>query len=68
EKVEQHGRFEAHLDVWGVNRAGEKSSLGTAVVLLPSRTQGDVLLPEPPADNLTELIQFEVEKYSQEHT
>jgi acyl dehydratase len=67
DKREQDGRFEVHLDVWCLNRAGEKSSLGNAVILLPSKEHGEVLLPEPPADNLTDLIQFEVEKYNQEH-
>ena len=67
DKQERDGRFEVHLDVWCVNRAGEKSSLGNAVILLPSKEHGAVLLPEPPADNLTDLIQFEVAKYNQEH-
>ena len=67
DKQERDGRFEVHLDVWCVNRAGEKSSLGNAVILLPSKEHGEVLLPQPPADNLTDLIQFEVAKYNQEH-
>ena len=53
--------------MWCLNRADEKSSLGNAVILLPSKESGEVLLPEPPADNLTDLIQVEVEKYNQEH-
>ncbi|MEK9990148.1 MAG: hypothetical protein VW642_10490, partial [Halieaceae bacterium] len=67
DKCERDGRFEVHLDVWCLNRADEKSSLGNAVILLPSKESGEVLLPEPPADNLTDLIQVEVEKYNLEH-
>lgn len=60
-------RHEVHLDVWSINRAGEKSSLGNAVVLLPSRSADGLALPNAPADNLTDLIQHAVEKYSQEN-
>ena len=56
-----------HLDLLCVNRAGENSTLGSAVILLPSREGGEVLLPEPPADNLTDLIQHQVEKYQREN-
>ncbi|MDB4451047.1 type 1 glutamine amidotransferase [Pseudomonadales bacterium] len=61
-------RHEVYLDVWSINRAGEKSSLGNAVVLLPSRSADGLALPDAPADNLTDLIQHAVEKYSQENT
>ena len=45
DKRERDGRFEVHLDVWCLNRADEKSSLGNAVILLPSKESGEVLLP-----------------------
>ncbi|MEM1402140.1 MAG: MaoC family dehydratase N-terminal domain-containing protein [Pseudomonadota bacterium] len=67
DKNVNEGRCEVVLDVWCLNRAGEKSSLGSAVVLLPSSEHGGVRLPEPPADNLSDLIQVEVEKYRKEH-
>ncbi|MDA9583516.1 hypothetical protein N9R70_03625 [Porticoccaceae bacterium] len=67
DKKIENGRYQVHLDLLCVNRAGENSTLGSAVILLPSREGGEVLLPEPPADNLTDLIQHQVEKYQREN-
>lgn len=43
-------RFYVDLVVEMTNQRGEKTSLGEATVLLPSREHGPVLLPEPPTD------------------
>jgi hypothetical protein len=41
-------RFAVDLAMQGENQRGETTTLGTATVLLPSKKQDKVLLPEPP--------------------
>ena len=39
---------------------------GTAVVLLPSREHGDVVLPNPPAAGLQEMLDYEIDRLKPE--
>ena len=43
-------RSEVHLEIRCTNQRGVVTSPGKAVVLLPSREHGDVVLPSPPVD------------------
>ncbi len=52
---------EVHLDVWIENQRGVKITLGSAVVLLPSREAGPVRLPRPPSEDVMGLLRHEVE-------
>ena len=47
---------EVHLDVWIEDQRGVVISPGSAVVLLPSRTEGPVVLPHPPGETPNELF------------
>jgi hypothetical protein len=40
-----------HIDAWAVNQLGEKTAWGNAEVYLPSRQNGPVRLPVPPAED-----------------
>lgn len=66
DKKVAEGRHEVHLEVNCINRAGDVSTPGTAVVLLPSQSAGPVELPAPPAPTLSEVIQAEVARYRAE--
>lgn len=66
DKKKAGGRYEVNLDVWCENQRGEVATPGTAVVLLPSREGGEVKLPDPPANDLSTLIQREVERLAAE--
>jgi acyl dehydratase len=63
DKVEVEGRHEVHLELACTNQRGEVSTPGTAVVLLPTRDAA-VTLPIPPADNLTDLLAYEIERFA----
>lgn len=65
DKREVDDRNEVHLEVWVENQWGTVVSPGTAVVLLPTRTQA-VELPKPPAENIDELIAWEVRRQAKE--
>lgn len=52
---------EAHLDVWIENQRELKLTIGTAVVLLPSREHGPVVLPNPPSEDVMGFLRHEVE-------
>jgi acyl dehydratase len=41
------------LEIWGENQRGQTTTPGHATVLLPSREQGEVRLPEPPGGAAT---------------
>ncbi len=59
----EHGvRSEAHLEVRVTNQRGTVTSPGSAVVLLPSREHGAVVLPEPPAPSIPEMLQYEIDR------
>ncbi len=55
-------RSEVHLEIRVTNQRGVVTSPGTAVVLLPSRDHGPVVLPRPPADSIPELLEHEIER------
>ena len=48
------------LDIRCENQRGETTSPGTAVVLLPSREDGNIELPQPPADNPLDILRAEI--------
>ncbi|MBB3665587.1 acyl dehydratase [Prauserella sediminis] len=56
------GRHEAHLAVRCENQRGEVTTLGTAVVLLPTRERA-VELPTPPAPDLDGMVAHELERF-----
>lgn len=53
-------RNEVHLAIRITNQRGVVTTPGTAVVLLPSREHGEVVLPEPPADSIDAMLAHEV--------
>ena len=57
------GRNEVHVEVACHNQRGEVTTPGTAVVLLPSRADGGVTLPDPPAPTLLGIVEAEVERF-----
>jgi hypothetical protein len=60
-KSQNNGRNEVQIDVWIENQRGATISTGAAVVLLPSRTGGPVVLPEPGAKDVESLFKKEIE-------
>ena len=63
DKVSEGGRNEVHIAISCWNQRGEETTPGTAVVLLPTRDRA-VSLPEPPADNLEELLTAEIARFA----
>lgn len=63
DKVQVDGRNEVHLEVSCTNQRGERSTPGTAVVLLPTRN-APVVLPKAPAEDLTELLAAEIARFA----
>ena len=59
-------RSEVHLVIRCTNQRGAVTSPGKAVVLLPSREHGDVVLPKPPADSLDAMLQYEIDRLAPE--
>ena len=55
-------RGEVHLAIRVTNQRGVVTTPGTAVVLLPSRQRGDVVLPQPPADSIDAMLAHEIER------
>jgi acyl dehydratase len=55
-------RSEVHVEIRCTNQRGVVTSPGKAVVLLPSREHGDVVLPKPPADSLERMLEHEIER------
>jgi hypothetical protein len=47
------GHPAVHLELWGENQRGETTTPGHATVLLPSRDNGPVRLPDPPGGAAT---------------
>jgi hypothetical protein len=62
------GRAAVDLDIWGENQRGEITTPGHATILLPSREQGDVRLPEPPggAADLQSALDAIADRFSRE--
>jgi hypothetical protein len=56
------------LDIWGENQRGETTTPGHATILLPSREQGDVRLPDPPGGATTcqEALDALAERFARE--
>jgi acyl dehydratase len=63
DKVQVEGRNEVHVEVGCWNQRGEQTTPGTAVVLLPTRSD-PVQLPVPPADSLEELLAAEIARFA----
>jgi acyl dehydratase len=49
-RVDDDGRCVVDIELRGTNQRGDVTCPGTAVVALPSREHGPVVLPEPPVD------------------
>ncbi|MFJ8927533.1 MaoC family dehydratase N-terminal domain-containing protein [Streptomyces sp. NPDC102364] len=64
DKVETEGRAEVHVELACTNQRGETTTPARAVVLLPTRRDGAVRLPEPPAATLQDLLQSEIERFA----
>jgi hypothetical protein len=47
------GRPAVDLSIWGDNQRGETTTPGHATILLPSRSRGEVVLPDPPGGATT---------------
>jgi acyl dehydratase len=62
-KQEVDGRHEVHLEVWCENQRGERTTPGTAVVLLPTRRRPRVELPQPPAPDLDGMVRSELQRF-----
>jgi acyl dehydratase len=65
DKRQEDGRNEVHLEIRCTNQRGVVTSPGRAVVLLPTREKA-VVLPEPPASTVEDLIEFDVARYAAE--
>lgn len=63
DKVQTEGRNEVHLEVDCWNQRGERTTPGTAVVLLPTRDE-PVQLPRPPAGDLHGLLAAEIARFA----
>jgi acyl dehydratase len=59
-------RSEVHVEVRCTNQRGVVTSPGTAIVLVPSRQHGDVVLPKPPADSLQGMLEYEIDRLKPE--
>jgi hypothetical protein len=60
DKKQVDGRHEVYLDVRVENQWGTTTSPGNAVVLLPSRTGGPVVLPKPAKENVDEMVKHDI--------
>ena len=63
DKQQVDDRNQVHLRVWCQNQRGETSTPGTAVVMLPTRDI-PVMLPEPPARDLSGMVMHELDRFS----
>ena len=61
-KQQVDGRNEVSIELWCENQRGVITSPATAVVLLPSRENGAVVLPDPPAATLEGMVEFEMQR------
>ncbi|CAJ63505.1 MULTISPECIES: FAS1-like dehydratase domain-containing protein [Frankia] len=59
-------RNEVDVEVWAENQRGVTTSPAKAVVLLPSRTGGQVILPAPPADSAEGIVRYEMDRIAAE--
>jgi acyl dehydratase len=64
DKRQEDGRNEIYIELECVNQRGENTTPGTAVVLLPSRENGPVELPEPPAPSLEGMVAHELDRFA----
>jgi hypothetical protein len=65
DKKEREGRNEVHLELWCENQRGVVTTPARAVVLLPTRQDPHVRLPDPPAATLSGLLQHEIAEREQ---
>jgi acyl dehydratase len=62
-----HGlRSEVHVEMRCTNQRGVVTSPGKAIVLVPSREHGDVVLPRPSADSLQGMLEYEIDRLAPE--
>jgi len=62
EVVDKVGEHEVHLELRVTNQRGVVTTPGRAVVLLPSREHGEVVLPTPPADSIESMLEWEIDR------
>lgn len=58
------GHHVVDLELTCANQRGVVTSPGTATIILPSREHGPVVLPAPPADTLTGLVESELRRFA----
>ncbi|GAA0565492.1 FAS1-like dehydratase domain-containing protein [Actinomadura livida] len=61
-KTREGGLPRVQLSVWCENQRGEVTSPATATVALPSRGDGDLAMPAPPADDPLDLLRLEIDR------
>jgi hypothetical protein len=66
DKRQENGRNEIHLELRCENQRGQVNTPATAVVLLPTRDDPKVTLPEPPAPSMDGMVQHELRRFSLE--
>jgi acyl dehydratase len=59
-KQQVEGRNEVEFELHCENQRGVITSPATAVVLLPSRESGPVVLPSPPSETLEGMVEYEI--------
>ena len=59
-------RSEVHIEMRCTNQRGVVTSPGKAVVLLPSREHGDVVLPAAPANGIQGMLDYEIDRLKPE--
>ena len=62
----QGTRSEVHIEMRCTNQRGVVTSPGKAVVLLPSREHGDVVLPAAPANGIEGMLDYEIDRLKPE--
>ncbi|MFM2070763.1 MAG: hypothetical protein RLZZ623_1026 [Actinomycetota bacterium] len=61
-QTEQGMRSEVHVAIRCTNQRGVVTSPGTAVLLLPSREHGEVVLPKPPRSSVSDMLDYEIDR------
>jgi acyl dehydratase len=66
DKRQDDGRNEVHIEVECKNQRGQVTSPGSAVVLLPTRENPVVSLPDPPARTMEEMIAADIRRIQEQ--
>ncbi len=60
DKRQEDGRNLVELEIWCENQRRVVTSPGSAIVLLPTRAEPVVRLPDPPVSTLDEMVEYEL--------